>query len=563
MCWIDIQEYKAIPTEDYRHSKFLHIYHKYIKYGAVLEIGGIETFDREAIEYAVEESKNSHSVLTASIFDKIQTHCFYEIYHNIFCIFKSTDLYIELTKKIKKKFNNVRVEDFEYMKKLGEGGFGIVVQCKKKSTGKEYAMKIQTKSNLLNSFADDPRRVDCEKKVLATCQHPFIVNLDYAFQTPTLVIMVMELASAGDLRQAQSQCPGGLLPPERVRFYAAEILLALSYLHQLGLIYRDLKPHNVLLNASGHVQLTDMGGVLDQSGRVCGLRPDAEDPFVALFSQQLFDTTSCDPGAGPLVDPETASAPRRRMSVMGTCGFMAPEMVICRSAGRKEGYDKAIDFWSLGITLFMLLTNDRPFRDDNFCEFIEKVPAFTLLHRAGCNTLPEYAALFQQIRFPPHVPEAARDFISQLLDVNSDRRLGSDGVRRVKEHPYFESVNWELMEQKHMEPPYVPEARQQAAQRLADFEDMMAACGKTDWLDDEIEEQEQQHFFPWDFISPQTLRIEFGLATEMAQYDRSFKVRQLMGAKDDKKGKSGRRDSKALRRDSMSALKTLLEPMTP
>jgi serine/threonine protein kinase len=88
----------------------------------------------------------------------------------------------------------VRVEDFEYMNKLGEGGFGFVVHCKKKSTGKHYAMKIQTKVGLLECFADDPRRSDFEKQAFASCQHPFIINLDYAFQTDALAIMVLGLA---------------------------------------------------------------------------------------------------------------------------------------------------------------------------------------------------------------------------------------------------------------------------------------------------------------------------------------------------------------------------------
>ena len=86
------------------------------------------------------------------------------------------------------------MEDFDYYNKLGEGGFGFVVHCKKKSTGKHYAMKIQTKSGLLECFSDDPRRADFEKQAFASCQHPFIINLDYAFQTDSLAIMVLGLA---------------------------------------------------------------------------------------------------------------------------------------------------------------------------------------------------------------------------------------------------------------------------------------------------------------------------------------------------------------------------------
>lgn len=93
------------------------------------------------------------------------------------------------------KYNRVRVDDFEYFSKLGEGGFGFVVHCRKKSTQKHYAMKIQTKVGLLECFSDDMSRVDFEKQAFASCEHPFIVNLDYAFQTDSLVIMLLGLST--------------------------------------------------------------------------------------------------------------------------------------------------------------------------------------------------------------------------------------------------------------------------------------------------------------------------------------------------------------------------------
>jgi p90 ribosomal S6 kinase len=104
--------------------------------------------------------------------------------------------------------------------------------------GKHYAMKIQTKKGLLECYSDDPWRADFEKQAFASCEHPFIVNLDYAFQTEGFAIMVLGLATAGDLQQALNKAPNECLPENRVQFYSAEIVLALVHLHQMGLMYR-------------------------------------------------------------------------------------------------------------------------------------------------------------------------------------------------------------------------------------------------------------------------------------------------------------------------------------
>jgi serine/threonine protein kinase len=188
------------------------------------------------------------------------------MYEFIYLPFKFSREFAELTENLKYKYNNVRPSHFEYYGKLGEGAFGFVIHCKKKSTGKHYAMKIQTKLGLLHNCRDDLAKVNLEKLACASCQHPFIINLDYAFQTDSLAIMVLNLATAGDLNKSLFNCIGTRMDEERVRFYTAEIVLALSYLHQMGLIYRDLKPQNVLLHEDGHIQLVDLGGVRDMRG---------------------------------------------------------------------------------------------------------------------------------------------------------------------------------------------------------------------------------------------------------------------------------------------------------
>lgn len=150
---------------------------------------------REAYKQQLDASKKDVSLITPQFYKELHTLCFIDIYQNVFKQYKQTDEYKKLMKEFKTKYNSVRLDDFWYYKKLGQGGFGIVVHCQKKTTGVHYAMKIQNKLGLLNSFSDDMNRVDFEKQAFAACRHPFIVNLDYAFQTDTLAIMCLGLAT--------------------------------------------------------------------------------------------------------------------------------------------------------------------------------------------------------------------------------------------------------------------------------------------------------------------------------------------------------------------------------
>eukprot|EP00596_Hydrurales_sp_CCMP1899_P009984 CAMPEP_0119051758 /NCGR_PEP_ID=MMETSP1177-20130426/73269_1 /TAXON_ID=2985 /ORGANISM="Ochromonas sp, Strain CCMP1899" /LENGTH=615 /DNA_ID=CAMNT_0007031075 /DNA_START=237 /DNA_END=2084 /DNA_ORIENTATION=- len=557
MCWIDVQEYKSIPTDDYRRSKALHIYHKYVKVDSVLQIGGIKDADVEHYKVQIDLSKNDHSILQTDFYDRIQKICFIEIFYNIFRPFKNTPQYKELKKDLKEKYNHVAIDHFEYVRRLGEGGFGVVVHCVKISTGKHYAMKIQTKRGLLDSFADDPWRVDGEKQAFATCQHPFIVNLDYAFQNEALAIMVLGLGSAGDLQKALIEAPEERLDEQRVQFYVAELVLALAHLHQMGLMYRDLKPSNVLLNDDGHVQLVDLGGVVDSHGKVIGAQHETNS-LLPLFNQQyaasasaaraqnqykeedhLEDAVEGEEGdelkalnAGEKTPEPTR---KRRMSIMGTFGYMAPEMVIMltQRSRDKVGYSHTVDWWSLGVTMFKLLTGFRPFTEENFSAFMEMAPTLRQNVDNG-RTSPEYGILFQIIPFPRTMSENTVDVITRFLDVNEVTRLGAGntGVSDIKKHPYFADIDWELLEQKHVEPPFKPVTKncaQNDPHRFPSFDIMLASLGKTQWNVEVPETEEQKYFAAWDYTSPHTLRVEFGIAQEMDQLDRNFKVRQMLG----------------------------------
>jgi serine/threonine protein kinase len=185
-----------------------------------------------------------------------------------------------------------------------------------------------------------------------------------------------------------------------VRFFAAELVCALSHLHGINIVYRDLKPENVLLDGDGHVHITDFGLSKD----------DVMDPRGA--------TTFC-----------------------GTPEYLAPEMLINRKS--REGYGKAVDWWSLGTLIYEMLTGWPPFYDKNLKKMCEQILRSELQFPTNCTASPE-----------------ARDLIRALLQRNPAHRLGSTatGVADIKAHPFFRGADWAQIESRAIVPPFVPRA---------------------------------------------------------------------------------------------------------
>eukprot|EP01034_Spumella_vulgaris_P024697 gene24697-31071_t len=492
-----------------------------------------------------------------------------------------------------------------------------------------YAMKIQKKASLLETYRDSPRDLVCERQAFSVCQHPFIVNLDYAFQTDTLAIMVLGLATAGDLHIAQCTSPTDKLSEERVRFYAAEIVLALSYMHSLGLAYRDLKPENVLLNVDGHVQLVDLGGVMDANGTVLSpdsdmsgllplFSPDKSDMQAAKLAQNssakgggvaasVWKTESQDgvvvEGKTPENTPAALLEKKSPRHVIGTLGYMAPEMVFLLhrnkhfNPGKMYGddktivlppkmhhpavhvdgdsklqivtdpsalhqtvqqhhnqehsvhpalgqggdgvvYNQSVDWWSLGVTMFKLLTGVRPFTDESISRLVDMCTALYDQVQENIHS-KDYVALFQKIDFPPSLSPECQDLITRLLDVNDKTRLGCGptGDLEIRSHPFFASIDWDDLEHKHTEPPHKPDMSDSVRKALdsktvqCDLSVILKNSDALFHLDKPVPLESQQYFSTWDFTSSHTIRVEAGLAKMMDQYDRRDKVRRLMGDK--------------------------------
>lgn len=342
---------------------------------------------------------------------------------------------------------------------------------RKKTTGRHYALKIQTKVGLLRNYADVISRMQDEKRALAACHHPFIVSMDYAFQTPSLVIMALELGTGENLYDSLVACPDHRMDEGRVRFYAAEIALALAHIHRLGWIYRDLKPHNVLLNADGHVQLIDMGAVIDIRGDKLKAEADAEMPIFAENAD--VDETYVNQyiraryeGSADAQFSAARSGSDRARSVIGTRGYMAPEVMALKhdTHATSGGYTNSVDWWSLGITIAKLITGHTPFGSTDVSKFILHVHAGgTITFDATDHCVrfaPEYARFFQNLR-DTGVSAPAINVMQGLLCLDGDKRLGSGnlGMRDLRCHEFFAGIDWDLLEHKRLDPPFLPQPK--------------------------------------------------------------------------------------------------------
>ncbi|CAM9270961.1 unnamed protein product, partial [Scytosiphon promiscuus] len=534
--WVDIQEFRGIPTADYRRGKSMHIYQKYIREGAVLQVGSIPAEERTRIKDTIDGvGIDKAGSVPMDMFDVVQKVVFKEMFYNTFQRFVASPDYTKMRDDIKNAYNKVCPEDFLYIERIGEGGFGRVVHVKKKSTQSHYAMKIQLKTALLDTFNDDPTRIDHERRVLSVTHHPFIVGMDYAFQTPELGIMCLELVTGGDLQQeAIDAAPERRINAARVQFYTAEIILALAHLHDLGLMYRDLKPCNVLLKGDGHIKLADMGGVAEFAEGTCLESSKDKSPY----SGTEIGVSAVKPST--LDGPPALNNIHRRRSIMGTQGYMAPEMVILPKQPRsvRVGYSNAVDYWSLGVTVFKLLTGSRPFDRRQF-------QAFELL---------------DTVEWPDYVSFHAKSAICGLLAGRETERLGgtAENLLALKNHMFFEGIDWMRLSQRHVIPPYLPKVPplkedpqyQTFDHLMQDFyaqQELESATKDTyDWFVAPTEE-DQAFFNSWDFVSMHTLKVELGISSEMAVHDQSFKVRQILGDRVDNRKRSfrGKRASKS------------------
>ena len=178
-------------------------------------------------------------------------------------------------------------------------------------------------------------------------------------------------------------------------------------------------------------------------------------------------------------------------------------IMMSQSHGEKSGYPNAVDWWSLGITMYKLLTGVKPFDNDNaITSYLESKMSF--FAPGGVHYSQEYLTLFRDIYIPDYMSANAADLINGLLDVNENTRLGAGahGLHKLKSHAFFEGIDWERLEQKHLIPPFIPEApKLQEKAHYPEFETMMTTLNKADWIEDKPRPDEHKYFQGWYVIT--------------------------------------------------------------
>ncbi|KAM8975342.1 rhodopsin kinase GRK1 [Pelodytes ibericus] len=291
---------------------------------------------------------------------------------------------------------------------LGKGGFGEVSASQMRATGKMYACKKLNKKRLKKRKGFDGAMV--EKRILAKVHSRFIVSLAYAFQTKNEVCLVMTIMNGGDLRfhiyNVDEENPG--LDEPRTCFYIAQIICGMEHLHQNRIIYRDLKPENVLLDNDGNVRISDLGLAVE------------------------------------LKEKRT-----KTKGYAGTPGFMAPELL------QGEEYDFSVDYFSLGVTLYEMIAARGPFR----CRG-EKVENKDLKNRI----------LNDPVTYTEKFSKDCMSFCEALLEKDPKKRIGfkNGNCDELRAAPFFKEINWRKLEAGILPPPFAPDSKTVYAKDIQD-----------------------------------------------------------------------------------------------
>ncbi|KAL2592437.1 hypothetical protein AAZV13_12G067100 [Glycine max] len=301
----------------------------------------------------------------------------------------------------------IGLNHFRPVKPLGSGDTGSVYLVELGETGHYFAMKAMEKGVMLNR--NKVHRACTEREILDMLDHPFLPALYASFQTKTHVCLITDYCSGGELFLLLDRQPAKVLREDAVRFYAAEVVVALEYLHCQGIIYRDLKPENVLLQSSGHVSLTDF-----DLSCLTSCKPQLLVPVINEKKKAQ---------KGPHAPIFMAEPMRASNSFVGTEEYIAPEIIT------GSGHTSAVDWWALGILLYEMFYGYTPFRGKT------RQRTFTnILHK--------------DLKFPKskQVSFSAKQLMYRLLNRDPKSRLGSrEGANEIKNHPFFRGVNWALV----------------------------------------------------------------------------------------------------------------------
>lgn len=312
-----------------------------------------------------------------------------------------------------KKGEEVGLEDFLCKKILGQGSFGKVFLVEKKDTHKLFAMKSLRKDVILEN--DQVESTKLEKEILLKANHPFFVRMAYIFQTDQKIYFVMNFVRGGELfTHLQNE---KRFKEERAKFYTAQIISAIGYLHEKKIIYRDIKPENILMGEDGYLNLADFGLAKEMTNRD-------------------FTTSFC-----------------------GTPEYLAPEII------QNKGHNHAVDWWSIGILAYEMIVGFPPFYHSNqqtMYELIEKFPV----------KFPD------PVKHKIEMTEEAKDLISKLLEKDPTKRIGTEGgFEEISSHPWFEGFDFEKLKNKELEAPFIPKLSENLGKEFEIFKKKVKFLG--------------------------------------------------------------------------------------
>uniref|UniRef100_UPI003590288A microtubule-associated serine/threonine-protein kinase 3-like isoform X6 n=1 Tax=Myxine glutinosa TaxID=7769 RepID=UPI003590288A len=282
-------------------------------------------------------------------------------------------------------------EDFEMIKLISNGAYGAVYLVRHKETRQRFAMKKINKQNLI--LRNQIQQAFVERDILTFAENPFVVGMFCSFETRRHLCMVMEYVEGGDCATLLKNI--GALPVDLTRLYFAETVLALEYLHNYGIVHRDLKPDNLLITSLGHVKLTDFG--LSKIG-LMSLTTNLYEEHIEKDAREFLDKQVC-----------------------GTPEYIAPEVIL------RQGYGKPVDWWAMGVILYEFLVGCVPFFGDTPEELFGQVISDQVSWPEGEEALPS----------------DAQDLITGLLERNPLERLGTSGAAEVKQHQFFQNLDWD------------------------------------------------------------------------------------------------------------------------
>ena len=284
--------------------------------------------------------------------------------------------------------SKVTLNDFQIIKLLGKGAFGKVLLVYNEELKKYFAMKTLRKDYIKKN--QQTKHTKEERKILEKIDYPFISKLYYAFQNEKKLFMITEYMPGGEMFYHLHM--NDHFNENKARFYIAEIVLAINHLHKNNILYRDLKPENILLDELGHIKLTDFG-------------------LSKIMNNIEKDKT---------------------YTVCGTPIYVAPEVLT------GQGYNKLVDWWSVGVLLYEFLAGYSPYRE--------------------ARTKIDIKIYKKNLEQDPLISDTAFDLIKKLCTFDVSKRIGKN-FEDIKNHEFFKDIDWVKLEKKEITPPYKPKIR--------------------------------------------------------------------------------------------------------